>query len=144
VALFIKIDIAIEIFSNPIYNIHMALQKQYMSMSNENSTTPLRPIIKSKISLILGQRGIAFKDIILFGSRARGQFNRFSDYDILVIIDETLNMRDKINTIEAIRTELAELLISSDIILKSQQEVEFYKDKIGSVVREAFKEGVPL
>ncbi len=113
-------------------------------MNNENSTTPLRPIIKSKISLILGQRGIVFKDIILFGSRARGQFNRFSDYDILVIIDETLNMRDKINTIEAIRTELAELLISSDIILKSQQEAEFYKDKIGSVVREAFKEGVPL
>jgi len=35
--------------------------------------------------------------------------------------------------------ELANRLIRSDIILKSQQEADYYKEKIGSVVRDAFK-----
>ena len=34
--------------------------------------------------------------------------------------------------------------IDADIIIKSKDEVEYYKDKIGSVVRSALKEGVPL
>ena len=106
--------------------------------------TPLNVAIKNKISTVLRQRGIAVKEIILFGSRARGDFDRHSDYDILVIIKEQIDTGKKIEITELIRTELAALMISSDIVLKSLKEAEYYKDKIGSVVREAFKEGVPF
>lgn len=51
-----------------------------------------------------------YEKLILFGSRARGDFSERSDYDIL----------------------------------KSNDEIDYYKDKIGSVVRSALKEGVAL
>ncbi len=122
----------------------MAIKRQRKTGEKRIDAIPLNATIKSKISRVLRQKGIAFKEIILFGSRARGEFDKFSDYDILVIVKEQIETREKIDIIEAIRTDLAELLISSDIILKSQTEAEYYKEKIGSVVREAFKEGVPL
>ncbi len=115
-----------------------------MSRLVERDSESLNETIKAKISRILHQNSLTLEEIILFGSRARGDFDRHSDYDILVIVTEQVEMRDKIDIIEAIRTELAMLMISSDIILKSQTEVDYYKEKIGSVVREAFKEGVLL
>lgn len=113
-------------------------------IDGQENALPMRAAIRGIISRELQQRGIDLKEIILFGSRARGEFDRYSDYDIMIIISEQLDHREKIDVIEAIRTELAALMISSDIVLKSRTEVDYYKEKIGSVVREAFKEGVPL
>lgn len=101
-------------------------------------------MVKEKIIMVLQQRRIGLKDIILFGSRARGDFDENSDYDLLIILNEALNMKEKIEVSEAIRTELAIQFISSDIIIKSSTEADYYREKIGSVVREAFKDGVVL
>jgi predicted nucleotidyltransferase len=82
--------------------------------------------------------------IILFGSRARDDFSTGSDYDILIIVQKNLTIEEKMRLLACLRKELAKKGIDADIIIKSNDEVEYYKDKIGSVVRTALKEGVAL
>lgn len=113
-------------------------------LMNSEDNVLLNSLVKEKISMVLHQRRIGLKNIILFGSRARGDFDENSDYDLLIILNEALNVKEKIEVSEAIRTELAMQFISSDIIIKSSTEADYYKEKIGSIVREAFKDGVAL
>jgi predicted nucleotidyltransferase len=82
--------------------------------------------------------------IILFGSRAKGDFRERSDYDILVIVRVFLTIKEKMRLTGLLRKELAKIGIDADIIIKSQDELDYYKEKIGSVVKSALKEGVAL
>ena len=43
-----------------------------------------------------------------------------------------------------IRKRLADIYIDCDLILKSEEEVEFCKNLLGTVTREALREGVLL
>jgi predicted nucleotidyltransferase len=85
-----------------------------------------------------------YEKIILFGSRAKGEFSEESDYDILIIVQKSLAIEEKMRLLARLRKELAKKGIDADIIIKSSDEVEYYKDKIGSVVKTALKEGVAL
>jgi len=107
-------------------------------------TVDIEHSIRGIIAETLGESGISLSEVILFGSRARGDFNRFSDYDILIIIDRGLRQREKMILSEKIRDNLVKLHIPTDIIVKSEEEVSYYQDKIGSLVREALKEGVSV
>jgi len=60
----------------------------------------------------------------------------------LVVMDKTLSHREKMEISKRLRMALVEFPI--DIILKSEEEIEAQKDMIGSVVREALKEGITL
>jgi len=85
-----------------------------------------------------------YEKLILFGSRARGDFSVRSDYDILIIVQKSLAIKEKMKLSARLRRELAKKGIDADIIVKSNDEIDYYKDKIGSVVRSALKEGVAL
>ena len=80
--------------------------------------------------------------VILFGSRSRGDFERQSDYDLLVIIKRNSSIKEKRQYASVIRKQLAEIPI--DVIVKTEEDANYYKDKIGSVTREAILEGVSL
>ena len=82
--------------------------------------------------------------IILFGSRARGNFSEGSDYDILIILRKALPIKEKIRLFTRLRRDLAKRGVDADIIIKSRDEVDYYKDKIGNVVRNALRDGVTL
>lgn len=82
--------------------------------------------------------------IILFGSRAKGSFHTQSDYDILVIIKQNLSIKEKRKYACMIRKITAENAIDADVIIKTEKDVDYYKDKIGSVTREALLEGLSL
>jgi predicted nucleotidyltransferase len=82
--------------------------------------------------------------IILFGSRARDDFSERSDYDILVVLHKSITIEEKMKILANLRNQLAHKGIDADIILKSTEEVEYYKDKIGSVVKTALNEGVVI
>jgi predicted nucleotidyltransferase len=97
--------------------------------------------IKEVISQILDKKGIKNFKIILFGSRARGDFKTDSDWDFLIIVEKEVRFEDKREISREIRVNLAQLLIPCDVIIKSVNEIEYYSNFIGTVTREALKEG---
>ncbi len=103
----------------------------------------VRTIIKDNIFEILHNAGVS-ASIILFGSRAREDFTKFSDYDILIVTDKTFEIKDKMNLSKKIREYLAIAGFDVDVIIKSDAEIQFFRDKPGSIVRSALKEGIAL
>jgi len=98
----------------------------------------LRKNIKNSIGKI------AYKKIILFGSRARGDYDKQSDFDLLIILSRNKSMCEKIHLSTTLRKRFASKMIDADIIVKDGKDIEYLKDKHGSVVRNALKEGVSL
>ncbi len=85
---------------------------------------------------------VEFQRFILFGSRARNDYNKDSNYDLLIVLKNKISQRKKIKLSTLIRRNLAINLIDADIILKQKNEIDYYKDKAGSIVRNAMEEGI--
>jgi predicted nucleotidyltransferase len=49
--------------------------------------------IKKIINQVFEEKGIKVERIILFGSRARGDFKENSDWDLLIIVSNELDLR---------------------------------------------------
>ncbi len=79
--------------------------------------------------------------IILFGSQARGDADRDSDIDLLVVFAE---LTDKRKTAIDIGRALADLPVAKDIIVSTPKELERGRPRIGSVLRYAQQEGKVL
>ncbi|MCP5103264.1 MAG: nucleotidyltransferase domain-containing protein [bacterium] len=95
--------------------------------------------IKSLVKFVLpGSR------VILFGSRGRGNFDNSSDYDVLVVSNKKLDVKTKRRYAGKIRKELAVMGIPGDVLVKTETDVSYYRDKIGSLVREAVRDGITL
>ncbi len=87
---------------------------------------------------------VAYEKIILFGSQARGDNSKQSDIDLLIILKRDTSISDKIRLSTQIRKNLAEKMIDADILIKDKTDVDYLRDKTGSVVRNALIEGVSL
>ena len=79
--------------------------------------------------------------IILFGSQARGDADRQSDIDLLVVFAE---LADKRKAAVDIRVALADLPVAKDIVVSTPEELERHRTRIGSVLRYAQREGKVL
>ncbi len=83
--------------------------------------------------------------IILFGSRARGDFNVNSDYDVLIVTPGNLSEKEKLNLKSSIRKSLIKALHKPvDVLLNIDSEALIKKQLPGHVVQWAYKEGVEL
>ena len=100
--------------------------------------------IKERVQEIFKEADVEVNRIILFGSRARGNWERGSDWDLLIVVDKELTRNEKMELSHLIRKELAEEYIACDVIVKSEKEIEYYKDFFGTVTHEALKEGVEI
>lgn len=79
------------------------------------------------------------------GSRARGEFSSDSDYDLLIITQDTFDPRTKMNWESKIRKALVnELSLPFDVIIQSKKEVSEKKDLYGHIVYYAMKEAVEI
>ena len=76
--------------------------------------------------------------IILFDSQARGDADRHSDIDLLVVFAE---LRDKRKTAIDIGRALSDVPVANDIIVSTPEELERSRTRIGSVLRYAQQEG---
>lgn len=72
--------------------------------------------------------------IILFGSQARGDADRDSDIDLLVVFAE---LTDKRKTAIDIEHALSDVPVAKDIIVSTPEELERSRTRIGSVLRYA-------
>ncbi len=87
---------------------------------------------------------IAYKKIILFGSRARGDYDKKSDFDLLIILSKNKSAREKIHLSTMLRKRFASKIIDADIVVKDGRDIEYLRNKPGSVVRNALEEGISL
>ena len=79
--------------------------------------------------------------IILFGSQARGDADRDSDIDMLVVFAE---LTDKRKTAIDIGRALSDVPVAMDILVSTPEELERSRTRIGSVLRYAQQEGKVL
>ena len=78
--------------------------------------------------------------IILFGSVARGEMNRHSDVDLLVVKDAP-DLRQL--TVEVYR-RLYGVGVAVDLVMVTPQDVERYKDSHALIIKPALREGTVM
>ncbi len=79
--------------------------------------------------------------IILFGSAARGQLGPDSDVDLLVVKSGLTNRR---RLEEEIHLNFFGLGVPVDIIVVTSEEIEKYRDKLGTVIQPALDGGIEV
>jgi hypothetical protein len=80
--------------------------------------------------------------VFLFGSRARGQARMDSDYDLLIITNDTFAPRVKMDWESKIRKALVIALKAPfDVIIASEREIDEKKNLTGHIVQYAVREG---
>jgi predicted nucleotidyltransferase len=82
--------------------------------------------------------------IVLFGSRARGEATTTSDYDLLIVVERSLDARAKLALRTQVRRRLLDEGILSDVLIESEEEIRLKKDLPGHIVRNILREGVAL
>ncbi|BFI73722.1 nucleotidyltransferase [Nanoarchaeota archaeon] len=87
---------------------------------------------------------IKINKIILFGSRARGDYREDSDWDILIITEDKLDRKIEKDFYSDVSWELTTDDIIPAIIIVSKEEFEKYKDLKGFIYYWADKEGIIL
>ena len=76
--------------------------------------------------------------IILFGSYARGETKSDSDLDVMVVMPVDGSRRQKANEIDLL---LADRTVPMDVIVVTPEQYERQRGIIGTIVREAVREG---
>ncbi len=79
--------------------------------------------------------------IILFGSAATGEMTEDSDIDLLILLSEHEDWK---HLKSAIRKVLSDIDFSFDVILRTPQRFDEYRDIIGGVEYPAYKYGKVL
>jgi len=103
-----------------------------------------RFLIKSIITETVKECGFSLENIILFGSRARGNFDENSDWDVLIIIKEDISRNEKLKLFSKISRKLAQYFIPCDLLIRSRKEVEKFKSYFHSITKTALEEGIVL
>ncbi|MHB1679743.1 MAG: nucleotidyltransferase domain-containing protein [bacterium] len=102
-------------------------------------------IAKKIITEEVEKAGYKAEVIYLFGSRARGDYKEYSDYDFYVIVDTNIEREIKISIAGNVRRKLrSQLNISSDILIQSINTVNERRNDIGYITYYALKEGVSI
>ena len=105
-------------------------------MINDKISEPLLQTIVQRL-LAAGQP----QKIILFGSQARGQAGRDSDYDLLIIENSSL---PRYRRAASYRRALKDLGTSKDIVVWTPREVEEWQNVSNAFITTALREGAVL
>ncbi len=100
--------------------------------------------IKEVILDECGKAGVEVVKIILFGSRARGEAKPDSDFDVYVVVENKIGFNEIADIVSKIKWQLALLNIPNDIIIRSKDDAERYRNSIGLISHYAQKEGINI
>ena len=81
------------------------------------------------------------KEVILFGSNARGEAKPHSDLDLMVIMPEGIHRR---YTAQKIYRFIKGVTQPFDIIVATPSDLKKYKDDIGFIYHTALKQGISV
>jgi predicted nucleotidyltransferase len=79
--------------------------------------------------------------VLLFGSSIHGKFTKDSDLDVLVIVSGPVHRRQ---LAQKINRNLRGVGAPVDIVVATEEDVERYGDKLGTILRPALMEGQVL
>ena len=83
--------------------------------------------------------------VLIFGSRARGDSNGDSDFDVLILTDETYPERVKITWGTNIHKALVKALrLPFDVVMQSKKELSYKKEIRGHYLHSAIQEAIEL
>ena len=102
--------------------------------------------MKEMIIKCLIDKNIPVKKVILFGSRARKDFNKESDYDLLILLNKSLDPMEKKEIWLLVKSLLHKYYktLSFDIIVKSFKTYEIEKKIVNTISNETYLEGIEL
>ncbi len=92
----------------------------------------------------VAKAGCCVRRILLFGSRARGDFRPDSDWDFYVVIDEELPFHERENLASRIASGLAREDIFADLFVQSAAKVNARREDTGYLTYYAIKEGIEI
>ncbi len=95
------------------------------------------------VSRLLASAGQSVRQVILFGSKARGDADADSDFDVLVIIDRYDPVVDRLVTLTASRVSLEHDTLVNTHIVTAKRWAEMQK-WAATLWREVRRDGVPL
>ncbi len=101
-------------------------------------------IAKKIIMEEVEKAGYEVERIILFGSRARGDYKEGSDWDFFIVIDKNIFKEDMKMILRNIRRRMAVNNISNDIVIKSKDTYKNQKNDTGFLSYYVNKEGVNI
>jgi len=100
-------------------------------------------IIKTVITETAKKYNVKIFKLILFGSRARGDYTEDSDWDILLITEEKIDKSKKRKFLVESRRRIIKAIDDPvDIIIIDRNHYENYKDIYGDIAGVAELEGV--
>ena len=85
------------------------------------------------------------EQVILFGSRARGEEQEGSDVDLVVVEAEPFGpKRSRHKEMVRLYKVLADFPVSADVLVYSHDEVDYWRDSLNHVLARALREGKVL
>jgi len=96
----------------------------------------LDKIVQDAVGRILSV--VSPKQVILFGSAARGNLHENSDIDLLVVVPNGTHRR---RTAQLIYRNMIGLGFGADIVVVTEEDIGKYRDVEGWVIGEALAEG---
>lgn len=122
-----------------MFAVYSALQKDRPMRKDLMKTKKNAESIEEIVNIIVER--FQPEKIILFGSHAKGTAGPDSDLDLLVVMPVSGSKRDK--QIE-VRLALRDIHIPKDIIVVTPDELERYRNVVGTIIYPALREGKAL
>jgi len=101
-----------------------------------------RELIKTTVVEVCRELGVRLEEVILFGSRARGDFRKDSDWDLLIITNRDLDWPERLRLSGEVRKRLAKRGMPVDVLVISRKKLERLKNDPGYIYRYALSEGI--
>lgn len=101
-------------------------------------------LAKTIITNEVEKAGYLVRQILLFGSRARGDFRSDSDWDFLVIVDRDVSDAEYRRIFSRIGLRFVQAGFSGDVFIQSEEVVRKRKNNTGFLTYYALKEGVEV
>jgi predicted nucleotidyltransferase len=99
----------------------------------------IREILKTVVPLIVEE--VSPKKIIMFGSAARNETNKYNDIDLLIIVSDGIHRR---HTAQHLYRKIRSGGVPIDFIVATETDIDLYRSSKGYIYFAALKEGVIL
>ena len=99
-----------------------------------------RAVIDRMVQAIVDEVGP--EQVILFGSRGRGDHRDDSDIDLIVVVAEPFGLqRSRHREMVRLYHALAGFPVAADVLVYSHEDVRYWRDSLNHVLARALREG---